>query len=410
MRSRYAAYAVGDLDHVFRTWHPRTRPDDLTGRPGPRPGPASRSSTRRPAGPDDETGEVEFARTTDRAAAPGVLHERSRFERRAGRWVYVDGRGHDRLTPGAAPGGDLLLCRPGRSAPTCACDRAAARPGGAGRGAGDPGPRHHVPPHRRDPLRRGALGRARHVPAAPRCATWSSWTPTAPAAGLLSAEQVLASLGTTRRAPPRRRPRPGRAAPGAPRGAGTPGRRGDGPRAGGRAAGRRRHGRVVGVVTWSDIVAMVAGQHLRGGGGRLTGACRPCDPPVRAGQWGGQPGCGSGTTATMQEACSSTVDGDRPVDEARDGARVVVADHDHVHLRRRRGPGSRRPARGPARCARARRGTSRSSRSPTPRAAAAGRRTPRRWSGITRAPVVAPWASQKQCMTVSGSRRSDAWR
>ena len=27
-------------------------------------------------------------------------------------------------------------------------------------------------------------------------------------------------------------------------------------------------GRVVGVVTWSDIVAMVAGQHLRGGGGR----------------------------------------------------------------------------------------------------------------------------------------------
>ena len=26
MRSRYAAYAVGELDHVFRTWHPRTRP------------------------------------------------------------------------------------------------------------------------------------------------------------------------------------------------------------------------------------------------------------------------------------------------------------------------------------------------------------------------------------------------
>ena len=30
MRSRYAAYAVGDLDYVFRTWHPRTRPDDLS--------------------------------------------------------------------------------------------------------------------------------------------------------------------------------------------------------------------------------------------------------------------------------------------------------------------------------------------------------------------------------------------
>ena len=29
MRSRYAAYAVGQLDHVFRTWHPRTRPETI---------------------------------------------------------------------------------------------------------------------------------------------------------------------------------------------------------------------------------------------------------------------------------------------------------------------------------------------------------------------------------------------
>ncbi|HVX54620.1 YchJ family protein, partial [Nocardioides sp.] len=26
MRSRYAAYALGKADYVFRTWHPRTRP------------------------------------------------------------------------------------------------------------------------------------------------------------------------------------------------------------------------------------------------------------------------------------------------------------------------------------------------------------------------------------------------
>jgi SEC-C motif-containing protein len=32
-------------------------------------------------------GEVEFEATHD----GGVLHERSRFVRRAGRWVYVDG-------------------------------------------------------------------------------------------------------------------------------------------------------------------------------------------------------------------------------------------------------------------------------------------------------------------------------
>ncbi|MEO7980173.1 MAG: YchJ family metal-binding protein [Sporichthyaceae bacterium] len=29
MRSRYTAYAVGDPAHLFRSWHPRTRPDDV---------------------------------------------------------------------------------------------------------------------------------------------------------------------------------------------------------------------------------------------------------------------------------------------------------------------------------------------------------------------------------------------
>ena len=39
MRSRYAAFAVGDEAYLFRTWHPRTRPDDLT-LPPIAPGPA----------------------------------------------------------------------------------------------------------------------------------------------------------------------------------------------------------------------------------------------------------------------------------------------------------------------------------------------------------------------------------
>ena len=29
MRSRYTAYAMGSGDHLFRTWHPRTRPADI---------------------------------------------------------------------------------------------------------------------------------------------------------------------------------------------------------------------------------------------------------------------------------------------------------------------------------------------------------------------------------------------
>jgi SEC-C motif-containing protein len=91
MRSRYAAYAVGDLDYVFRTWHPRTRPDALE------PDPTLTWTGLdvldvAGGGAGDETGEVEFDAHYDRGGTAGVRHERSRFERRRGRWVYVDGQ------------------------------------------------------------------------------------------------------------------------------------------------------------------------------------------------------------------------------------------------------------------------------------------------------------------------------
>ena len=90
MRSRYAAYAVGDLDHVFRTWHPRTRPDEITASPGLTWTGLTIVSTSG-GGPDDDTGQVEFRAAYRTADGAGLLHELSRFERRAGRWVYVDG-------------------------------------------------------------------------------------------------------------------------------------------------------------------------------------------------------------------------------------------------------------------------------------------------------------------------------
>ena len=83
MRSRYAAYAVGDVDHVFRTWHPRTRPDDLS------PDPATTWTGLTILGSGEDW--VEFVATYERHGVPGQMRERSRFERRAGRWVYVDG-------------------------------------------------------------------------------------------------------------------------------------------------------------------------------------------------------------------------------------------------------------------------------------------------------------------------------
>lgn len=90
MRSRYSAYARGDADYLFRTWHPRTRPADVrveadvvwTG---------LEVTDTVAGGVDDERGEVEFTAAFSDADGPASMREHSLFERRAGRWVYVDG-------------------------------------------------------------------------------------------------------------------------------------------------------------------------------------------------------------------------------------------------------------------------------------------------------------------------------
>ena len=90
MRSRYSAYAMGDADHVFRTWHPRTRPERIDLEPATT-WTGLRILATEAGGSDDESGVVEFAAAWTHNGVDGVLRERSRFERRAGRWVYVDG-------------------------------------------------------------------------------------------------------------------------------------------------------------------------------------------------------------------------------------------------------------------------------------------------------------------------------
>ena len=90
MRSRYSAYAVGNLDYVFRTWHPRTRPADLAPTPGLTWVGLEILRTV-DGGAADDTGEVEFRASFRDARGERVMHETSRFERRGGRWVYVDG-------------------------------------------------------------------------------------------------------------------------------------------------------------------------------------------------------------------------------------------------------------------------------------------------------------------------------
>jgi SEC-C motif-containing protein len=83
MRARYAAYAVGDADFVFTTWHPRTRPDDVEL--------GTDLSWTGLVVHDHGVDWVEFTASYTSKAGAGRLHERSRFEQRAGRWLYVDG-------------------------------------------------------------------------------------------------------------------------------------------------------------------------------------------------------------------------------------------------------------------------------------------------------------------------------
>lgn len=90
MRSRYAAFVCGDADYLFRTWHPRTRPADTT-IDADIVWTALEVTDTVAGGIDDGYGEVEFTARFRSRGRSGTMRERSRFERRGGRWVYVDG-------------------------------------------------------------------------------------------------------------------------------------------------------------------------------------------------------------------------------------------------------------------------------------------------------------------------------
>jgi SEC-C motif-containing protein len=89
MRSRYTAFALGDVRHLLRTWHPSTRPRRLEVDAG--------TEWRRlvvidrvGGGRGDASGIVEFRAVYREGGARGELHERSRFVRDGGRWSYLD--------------------------------------------------------------------------------------------------------------------------------------------------------------------------------------------------------------------------------------------------------------------------------------------------------------------------------
>ncbi|TCC00203.1 preprotein translocase [Micromonospora zingiberis] len=89
MRSRYAAFAVGDSDYLLRTWHTSTRPARLPLDPGQRWTGLEVVATEQ-GGLFDSTGTVEFRAHYREGTQTGTMTERSRFVRADGRWVYLD--------------------------------------------------------------------------------------------------------------------------------------------------------------------------------------------------------------------------------------------------------------------------------------------------------------------------------
>jgi SEC-C motif-containing protein len=90
MRSRYAAYARRLDGYLLATWHPSTRPVSLDLDPGMLWQRLEILGVVGGAAGESE-GEVEFRAHYRLHGASGDLHERSRFVRRGGRWLYLDG-------------------------------------------------------------------------------------------------------------------------------------------------------------------------------------------------------------------------------------------------------------------------------------------------------------------------------
>lgn len=88
MRSRYAAFAVGNAAYLRLTWDPSTRPrrteldatDRWTG---------LEILGHTAGGPLDVEGTVEFRAHYEAHHEPGVIHENSLFRKAGGRWRYV---------------------------------------------------------------------------------------------------------------------------------------------------------------------------------------------------------------------------------------------------------------------------------------------------------------------------------
>ena len=97
MRSRYSAFAAGDVDHLLSSWHPLTRPAELELDPDT-VWTRLRVLETVDGGEGDDTGVVTFRAHSRRDGERRTQTEVSRFVRSddgARRWLYLDAVEHD---------------------------------------------------------------------------------------------------------------------------------------------------------------------------------------------------------------------------------------------------------------------------------------------------------------------------
>ncbi|PIT71528.1 YchJ family protein [Limnohabitans sp. G3-2] len=88
MRSRYSAFVQGDVPYLLATWHSTQRPAELTLETG---GKWLGLDIKQHRVTGADTAEVEFVARFRVGGKAVRQHERSRFVREDGRWLYVDG-------------------------------------------------------------------------------------------------------------------------------------------------------------------------------------------------------------------------------------------------------------------------------------------------------------------------------
>ena len=90
MRSRFTAFAVGDVAYLRASWHPDTAPAELELDPDQRWYRLDIVSIEA-GGLFDDVGTVEFRAHYKHPEGAGTMSEESRFVRTGGHWLYLDG-------------------------------------------------------------------------------------------------------------------------------------------------------------------------------------------------------------------------------------------------------------------------------------------------------------------------------